>query len=65
MAKDKVFKINPAVMIRDRDLYRKIVKRITFEEKLALLDFSGDYRTYQKTLHKLAKHRGIEIPPAR
>jgi protein-S-isoprenylcysteine O-methyltransferase Ste14 len=65
MAKDKVFSISPAIMIRDRDLYRKIVRRISFEEKLVLLDFSGDYRVYQRNLHKLARRRGIEIPPAR
>jgi hypothetical protein len=65
MAKKKVFKINTPALIRDRDLYRKIIRRISFEEKLALLDFSGDYRTYQRMLHKLAKRRGVEIPPAR
>ncbi len=58
-------KITPAAMLRDRELYRKIIRRITFEERLALLDFSGNYLTYQRSLHKLAKRHGVEIPTAR
>jgi len=63
MRKNK--EISPAVLLRDREVFRKIQKRITFEEKLALLDFRGDYRLYQRNLLKLARRRGIEVWPVK
>ena len=65
MPKKRLAEISYAVLLRDRDLYRKVEKKVTFEEKITLLDFSGDYRTYQRNLLKLARRHGVEIPPAR
>lgn len=47
---------------RDRDLYRKLRRVITAEEKFWLLEFNGDYLAYRKRLHKLQKKYGIDIP---
>lgn len=39
----------------NRDLYRKIKKKMTKEEKLALLDCNGDYLIYREKLNSLQK----------
>ena len=57
-------KTMPAGLMRDGQLYKKLKKRITFDEKLVLMSFVGDYPAYQKALLELAKKRGVEIPPA-
>ena len=57
-------KITPAQLIRDRDVYKRLKRRLTFDEKLLLMACVGDYPAYQKVLLQLAKRRGVEIPPA-
>ena len=53
-------------MIRDRNLYRVVRRRCSFEEHLLLIDFSdGDYRKYQARLFHLAQKKGIPIPSAK
>jgi hypothetical protein len=56
--------ITGAQLLRDRDLFKRLKRRITFSEKLLLMDCVGDYPAYQKALLELAKRRGVEIPPA-
>ena len=57
-------KITTAQMLRDKTLFRRLSRRITFDEKLLLMSTVGDYPAYQKALLELAKRRGVEIPPA-
>ena len=63
--KRKRREISNRVLLRDRDLYRKIAKCITFEEKLVLLDFEGSYWRYQRNLFKIARRHGIEVQKVR
>jgi len=54
------------VLFRDRDLYRILMRRARFNEKLLLLDIFDQegYGGYQRELFRLAKEKGIEIPAA-
>ena len=46
---------------QDRDLYRLIKKKMTFEEKLWLMDTKGDYQIYRQRLRDLAAKYEIEL----
>ncbi|MCK7476617.1 MAG: hypothetical protein M0C28_02930 [Candidatus Moduliflexus flocculans] len=52
-----------ATLLEDRDLYRRLVNKITFEE-VALLDFGGSYEVYRRNLNKLARKYGLDKPAA-
>jgi hypothetical protein len=47
-------------MQRNRNLYKKLVKKISFEEKIWLLECEGDYKKYEKKLNFLAKKYSIK-----
>jgi len=55
----KLASVNLDNILEDRDLYKKISKKITYEEKIWLLDFDGDYSTYRERLKKLVKKYDI------
>jgi transcriptional regulator with XRE-family HTH domain len=44
----------------DRELYRAFAEKITFKEKLWLLDVDGDYYLYRKRLRDLAQKYSIK-----
>jgi hypothetical protein len=44
----------------DKKLWRRLVHKISFEERCRLLDL-GNYLKYRKRLFKLAKKYGIEL----
>lgn len=50
----KLASVNMDNILEDRDLYRKISKKITYKEKTWLLNFDGDYSVYREKLKKLA-----------
>ena len=50
----KLASISMDNIFKDRDLYRKIKKNITFKEKNWLLDSAGNYSSYHERLKKLA-----------
>jgi len=52
---EKLPSVNTNNIFEDRDLYRKIAKKFTHEEKSWLLNFDGDYSLYRRRLRKLAK----------
>lgn len=54
----KLAAVNMENIFEDRDLYRKIVRKISFKEKSWLLNFNGNYSIYRERLRKLAaKHK--------
>ena len=48
-------------LVRQRDLYRALSKKISVEEKLWLMDKPS---LYGKRLEELAKRHSVEIPPS-
>ena len=50
----KLASISMDNIFKDRDLYRKIKKNITFKEKDWLLDSAGNYSIYHERLKELA-----------
>lgn len=55
----KLASINMNTIFQDRELYKKLSKKISLEEKNWLLSFSGDYLNYREGLKELAKKYGI------
>jgi transcriptional regulator with XRE-family HTH domain len=49
-------------LVRQRDLYRELSKKISTEEKFWLMSKAN---LYGQCLKELAKRHGVEIPPAR
>ena len=47
---------------RNRLVYKKLRFHMTLDEKIALLDFQGDYGRYQKTLLRLARKYKVPFP---
>lgn len=46
---------------KNRLLYKKVVKKMQFEEKLWLLECDGDYDIYEKRLLFLAKKYATSV----
>ena len=57
----KLSTVNMNSIIQDRELFKKLTKVITLEEKNQLLNFSRDYFDYRECLKKLAEKYGIPI----
>jgi len=45
----------------DRDLYRRLRKKISLVEKIELLGNNPDHETYHKKLIALAELHGVEV----
>ena len=49
------------ILERERDIYRRICRKCTFDEKLVLLDHRGDWQSYRRELYRLAvKYRILQ-----
>lgn len=50
--------------MENKRLYKRLVRRMAFEEKLWLLECHGDYELYEKRLRFLAKKHAVLISGA-
>ena len=57
----KLASINLDNIYKDREIYRKIKKKITHEEKKWLFNFDGDYELYRKRLRNLAAEYEVKV----
>jgi uncharacterized protein YlxP (DUF503 family) len=60
--KIEIHAVSVAEMTRDRAVYRKVMKKINFVEKVSLMGTLSSYPGYQRILFRLAKKHGVAIP---
>jgi hypothetical protein len=60
--KNEIHAVSVAEMTRDRTVYRRVMKKINFVEKVSLMGTLSTYARYQKILFRLAKKHGIPVP---
>lgn len=56
----KLASVNMENVFEDRDLYRKLKKKITYKEKEWLTEHPENYSIYRERLEELARKYGIE-----